>query len=232
MLSGIHFPAGTAAKVIIYQRKVIAVPLHLMISIDWFGPYNLESAAKAASSDFGAALYLCIGKRKFQKDQSLQYIGIGNDVRTRLKNDHHKLKHVSRDRQIWLGEISTAEPSGRKLKVTPATLDYSEWAYARFFDLPLNEKKTIGLPERSFTVLNRWWHKDYERSRKNRPHKDWPDLIDYPGYDFPVRKVWFGGRQERILGPNYARPGEPPLKKLNALPLEELSEEDRRLNLE
>lgn len=203
-----------------------------MISIDWYGPYDLESASKVASSDFGGALYLCIGKRKSQRDQSLQYIGIGNDVRTRLKNDHHKLKHVSRDRQIWLGEISTAEPSGRKLKVTDATLDYAEWAYARFFDLPLNEKKSIGLPSRSFTVLNRWWHKDFERSRKNRPHKDWPDLVDYPGYDLPARKVWFGGRQEKILGPDYARLGVPPLKNLNSILTEHLSDEDRKIDLE
>ena len=202
-------------------------PSHLMISIDWFGRYDLKGAYDAASSDFGPALYLCIGKRKYQRNKNLQYIGIGRNVKSRLKSDHHKLKHVSREREIWLGEISTAEPSGRKLKVTPATLDYAEWAYARFFDLPLNEKKSIGLPSRSFTVLNRWWHTDYERSRINRPHRDWPDLIDYPGFALPLRKVWFGGRQEKILGPEYARPGEPPLKGLTSPPHEEISEEDR-----
>ncbi|MBL3674407.1 hypothetical protein [Paracoccus aerius] len=204
---------------------------HLMISINWFGSYDLRGAYQAASSDFGAALYLCMGKRKHQRNKSLQYIGIGQDVRTRLRETHHKLKYVSRDREIWLGEISTAEPSGRRLKVTPATLDYAEWAYARFFDLPLNEKKSTGLPKRSFTVLNRWWHTDYERSRVQRPHRDWPDLIDYPGDDLPVRKVWFGGRQEKLLPPEYVRPGLPPLRGLSSPLVEELSNEDRAINL-
>lgn len=206
-------------------------PLHLMISIDWYGKYDLTSAAEAASSDFEAALYLCIGKRKHQRSSKLQYIGIGKNVKTRLRDSHHKLKHVSRDREIWLGEISTAEPSGRKLRVTPATLDYAEWAYARFFDLPLNEQKTTGLPQRSFTVLNRWWHTDYERHRTNRPHRDWPDLIDFPSGGLPVRKVWFGSRQEKILGPNYARPGEPPLRSITAPPVQELSSEDLSTDL-
>ncbi|GHG25373.1 hypothetical protein GCM10017322_24510 [Paracoccus aerius] len=117
------------------------------------------------------------------------------------------------------------------MKVTPATLDYAEWAYARFFDLPLNEKKSTGLPKRSFTVLNRWWHTDYERSRVQRPHRDWPDLIDYPGDDLPVRKVWFGGRQEKLLPPEYVRPGLPPLRGLSSPLVEELSNEDRAINL-
>jgi len=208
---------------------------HLMIAIDWYGPYTLEDAFETAKSDFRFALYLCIGKRKFQRKQSLQYVGIGTNVSKRLAKTHHKLQHVSRDRQIWLGEIATAEPSGKKMRPTPATLDFAEWAYARFFDLPLNEKKTVGMPSRSFTVLNRWWKKDYETPFQKRPHADWPDLIDhsYPDWEQPVRKVWFGGKQERILGPDYARPGEKPKKGLNAPPPEEeLSKEDKRLRLD
>jgi hypothetical protein len=95
--------------------------------------------------------------------------------------------------------VSTAEPSGKRLKVTPATLDYAEWLHARFLHLPLNDKKTKRLPPRSVTVLNRWFGCDYETARGKRPHKDWPDLIDYPDYDLPARAVWFGtpGKQTK-----------------------------------
>lgn len=182
------------------------MPRHFMIAVDWFGPYDLEGANKAAGADWENGLYMCIGKRPYQRVQTMQYVGIGIHVHTRLKEEHHKLQEVTKQRQIWLGEIVTAEPSGKKIKVTPATLDYAEWLHARFLRLPLNEKKTKGLPPRSVTVLNRWWKTDYATPRRKRPHPDWPDLIDYPSYDLPARLVWFGKGQRHILAPDYADP--------------------------
>ena len=182
------------------------MPKHLMIAVDWFGPYELKKAHEVATTDFGHALYMCLGQCAYQRKQQLQYIGIGKNVQSRLIEDHHKLKKVTRERQIWIGEIATAEPSGKKLKVTKATLDYAEWLHARFLKLPLNEMKTKTLPPRSVTVMNRWFKTDYETPRRNRPHPDWPDLIDYPNYDIPARMVWFGGRQQYFLAPDYAQP--------------------------
>jgi hypothetical protein len=113
---------------------------------------------------------------------------------------------VTHDPEYWLGEIATAEPSGRRMKVTKATLDYAEWLHARFLHLPLNEKKTKRVPRRSVTVLNRWWCEDYETPRRHRPHPDWPDLIDFPSFELPARVIWFGGRQRRFEPPGYAQP--------------------------
>lgn len=73
--------------------------------------------------------------------------------------------------------------------------------------LPLNEKKTKTLPQRSVTVMNRWFRADGYTVRSHRPHPDWPDLIDFPDYELPARAVWFGSRQRKFLASDgYARP--------------------------
>lgn len=179
---------------------------HLMIAIHWFGPYaTLDEARAAARGDYRDGLYICIGRRLRQRTTRVQYVGLSKTLHTRLNERHHALQHVARARQIWLGEIVTAEPSGRRLKVTRATLDYAEWLHARFLSLPLNAAKTKGLPPRSVTVLNRWFGRDYETPRGRRPHKDWPDLIDFPDLEgVPARAVWFGSRQRYFAAPEYA----------------------------
>lgn len=177
---------------------------HLMIAINWFGPYkDLDEARNCARHDYSHGLYLVIGKRRSERTKKLQYVGIGKAIHTRLNEGHHKISLVEREREIWLGEIMTAEPPGRRRKATRATLDFAEWLHARFLQLPLNEKKTKALPGRSVTVLNRWFCLNYE-TPKRRPHKDWPDLIDYPDFDLPARAVWFGLRQRRFFAPDYA----------------------------
>lgn len=177
---------------------------HLMIAINWYGPFgSLDDARSAAQEWWGHGLYLAIGKRSYQRVAGIQYIGIGKTLHKRLKEDHQKLSQIQGQRRFWLGEIATAEPSGRRLKATRATLDYAEWMHARFLQLFLNEKKTKALPPRSVTVLNRWYGRDF-KTAKRRPHKDWPDLIDYPANDQPARAIWFGARQKVFRAPGYA----------------------------
>jgi hypothetical protein len=188
------------------------MPKHPMIAINWYGPYfDLDSARTAATQDYGDGLYFCIGVRKYTRLNvriaKPLYVGIAKNLRTRSHEEHHKLKMVRAEGfRLWLGEIATSEPSGRRLKVTKATLDYSEWLHARLLRLPLNDRKTKNLPRQSVTVLNRWWATDYETARKHRPHPDRPDLIDYPGDGLPARTVWFGGKQKKFSAPHYAEP--------------------------
>lgn len=155
---------------------------HLMIGIDWYGPYpDLKNAKKIARDEFCDGLYVCIGKMKKLERRTILYIGIGSSLHTRLTEDHHKLQLVTKKRQIWLGEVATPEPSGRNIKATKQTLDYAEWLHAYFLNLPLNEQKTKNAPSRSATVVNYWWKIDYETAHTRRPHPDWPKLIDYRG---------------------------------------------------
>lgn len=192
------------------------MPKHLMIAVDWFGPYaSLADAREAAKPYDWDGLYLCLGKTGQQRQQAIQYIGISKSLSGRLTSAHHKLGKVSslreetaiRDMKIWLGEIVTAEPSGKKVKVTKATLDSAEWLHAHFLRLPLNDRKTKKLPDRNATVLNRWYKTDFDTPRRNRPHPDWPDLIDFPDHSLPARAVWFGGRQRVFPATNYSDDG-------------------------
>lgn len=179
---------------------------HLMIAIDWYGPYpGIDEARHSARDYYDHGLYLAIGGRDSDPTIALQYVGIGERLHTRLVRRHHALPQITRDCSIWLGEVVTAEPSGARVKFSRATLDYGEWLHARFLRLPLNQKKSKRTPTRSVTVLNRWWGLDGETPAE-RPHEDWPDLIDYPTYGLPARCVWFGERQRVFNAPDYAEP--------------------------
>ncbi len=104
-----------------------------------------------------------------------------------------------------MGEVATAEIAGPKRKSTPESLDVAEWLHAYFLKLPLNERKTLNPPQRAATILNRWWHTDYETLWVKRPHPLWPDLFDYLGPMLPAKLVWFGKKQKRVKPPFQTR---------------------------
>ena len=167
--------------------------------IDWYGPYSLEEAQQASQFDYDDGLYAVIGKRKHQRASHLQYMGIAKDLCIRLNSCHHKIPQVIRDSTyegaLWLGEVSSPRTPGRKVKVTDRMLDLAEWAHVYFLQLPLNEKKRKSPPDKPIVVYNRWWQKDYETPYLKRPHREWPDLIDFVDAEYRAKVVWFGGRQ-------------------------------------
>jgi hypothetical protein len=167
---------------------------HVVIAVDWFGPYDRASAKEAAKTDYENGLYLLIGKAKHQKTSKLQYIGIASQLYQRLAGPHPIIDKISQELQIWLGEVASFGIPGRRPKVTDPMLDISEWLHSYFLDLPCNSKKK-NPPRIPATLVNRWWFKgfNYERRRKKRPHKEWPDLIDFSGRKYGARVVWFGG---------------------------------------
>jgi hypothetical protein len=170
------------------------VAKRLVIGIDWFGPYTRKEVLKAISN-FDGGLYLATGRRsgKGNHKKRPQYIGIStNGLCGRAGNPaHHKLNQLDASFKIWLGEIATAEPAGKRALATPTTLRFAEWLHVYFMELPLNERKKENLPPKPVTVLNRWWAKDFETPRLRRPHPAWPDLIDFAGREYRARKVWF-----------------------------------------
>lgn len=161
---------------------------HLVILIDWYGPYSIDEARNIARTDYSAGLYFAIGSRTgYAEAAKPLYVGLSKNLGRRL-NGHHKLPSIDDGLQIWLGEVGTAEPGGKKLKVTQTTLDYAEWLHAYYLELELNEKKRKSTPDRSVTVLNHWWKKDYDTAHRRPPHPTWPNLIDFVDSEH----VWVG----------------------------------------
>ncbi len=156
--------------------------------------YTLADAKRSAA-DFGDGIYVGIGKCKFQHTDHLQYAGLTSRLVSRLASDHPKLGKITRDQEIWLGEVASPRIPGKKKKATDRILDLVEWAHIYFLQLPLNDKKKQNPPDGPITVYNRWWRCDYYSPFKRRPHRDWPDLIDFLGTEYQARIVWFGKRQ-------------------------------------
>lgn len=172
---------------------------HLVIAVDWYGPYDsIQSARKAIRADaFGSGLYFAIGRCRARDPLAPQYVGISKDLASRVGNQHGALTQIS-DLSLWIGEVGTASVSGPKVKATPPTLDFAEWLTAYFMDLPLNTMKRITIPNVSVSLLNRWWKQDYMTARKKRPHPDWPDFIDFLGHYYPTKIVWFGKKMKKV----------------------------------
>jgi hypothetical protein len=169
------------------MKPVVAV-------VEWYGPYS-DDEARSASFDYDDGVYVVLGKTKYGRASHVQYIGLASDLRARINGYHHKLPLVTRDRGIWLGEVVSPRTPGRKIKVTDRMLDLVEWAHAYFLQLPLNERKKVNPPSHPITVYNRWWHRDFKTPYKQRPHRDWPDIIDFLGNDYDAKLVWFGIKQ-------------------------------------
>lgn len=170
------------------MKSIVAV-------IDWYGPYSLEAAQFSSKFDYDDGLYVVIGKTKGQRLKRIQYIGIATDLHRRLCCNHHAIPEVSREAELWLGEVASPRTPGKKMKVTDRLLDLAEWVHVYLLELPLNVKKKSSPPDREVIVYNRWWQKDYETPYKKRPHKDWPDFLEYGGLEYGSKVVWFGSRK-------------------------------------
>lgn len=177
------------------------MPDHMASIVDWYGPFRgatkselLKDARSAARKDFGAGLYMAIGHAPSvgRGRTTLQYIGIGDPLVSRLGNNHHAMREISIT-QLWLGEVATAGIPGRRTKRAEPHLDIVEWAHAYFLRIPVNARKKINPPQSSCIVLNRWWQQDYE-TPTDRPAARWADVIEFDSIRSTVNLVWFGAR--------------------------------------
>jgi len=174
--------------------------------VDWSGPFYAIDEAKAAvrEHELGEVVYLALGKRSRQHKPRMQYVGISSDSETRFNKHHHKLPEISREFRIWVGEVVSQAVAGRRAARHPVkhtvAIDRAEWTLAYFLALPLNERKRRKPPPEAIVLFNRWFRDDFETRRYKRPHRDWPDLIEFCHEnegDGSAAIVWFGSPPRR-----------------------------------
>lgn len=161
--------------------------------VNWYGPYSdLNSARAAARIDYVDGLYAAIGYNKDSRvgRPTLQYVGVGSPLHTRLSKDHHKLSKIDIT-SIWLGEVSSFKVPGRRKKKIEPHLDTVEWSIAYFLRTPKNVNKRKNPPPQSCIVLNRWLGRDYE-TPMSRPIARWSDIIEYDEIKNSANLCWLG----------------------------------------
>lgn len=171
---------------------------HIAVKIDWYGPYTSVLAAQAAAkSDFNGGLYLAIGALEGKPKNKIRYVGLSKNLFSRVNAKHSALSQFVGEHQIWLGEVASTGIPGPKIQSTDLHLDLAEWGHVYFLDPSLNDKKRWTPPKHPVTIINHWWDTEYETLVKKRPHKHWPDIIDFLGMEYGAKVVWYGGKCEK-----------------------------------
>ncbi len=145
---------------------------HLTIKIHWKGPYLLDEIDKLSD---GNGLYLLAGKQKYQREGDIQYFGITERAFKKRFREHHKIQYITRDLQIWLGEI--AYPNA----FTRSHLETAESIIIYFIGTNLNEHKKFR-PPKPTTIISHWFKKDGSpRIRQKSLYKHFHDVISWDG---------------------------------------------------
>ncbi|OCH43724.1 hypothetical protein [Aliivibrio fischeri] len=147
---------------------------HVTIIVEWYGPYTYDDIYD--NPEWNNGLYLATGKRKHEREASIQYCGIteGSFI-NRFKN-HHKIPEITREQEFWLGEV--AYPS----EVSRHYLEMAESMIVYFWQPTLNDRKKLSIP-RPITLINKWYKKDCSpRYRQHTLCKDLADVLSWDGY--------------------------------------------------
>jgi hypothetical protein len=141
------------------------------VVVQWTGNYSYEQVCDSDKSD---GVYLLVGKRKYERDNQIQYCGITEDYfRNRINDKHHKLSQIKPDTlSIWLGEILYPDIFDRKL------LELAEHCFVSFWLPPLNDRKTIYYPSDSICFISQWTNREGQPYLR-RPSivRDLPDVL-------------------------------------------------------
>ena len=149
----------------------------IRITVDWYNVLDLKNAGRNLECRSNPFLYLCLGKVKYQRRNMLQSFGCSNSLSDVLFEKEVRL--VSRERQIWLGFVTTLEPSGQTHLASLSPVCYVNFIYhkgLKFRNKRFSESHDTG---ESAEVFNRWWRRETVFARKVSPHIDWPDVITY-----------------------------------------------------
>jgi hypothetical protein len=139
------------------------------IAIGWWGPYTPEDVR---FSDLDNGLYFLGGRRKYERQDQIQYFGITEGpYRKRLNQWHHAMGQITKNQAVCLGQIEYPRRFARRhLELAKGCLIY-------FWGPNLNRKKLVTPPE-PVCLISRWLRPDGE-PRKNRLaiYRELPDVV-------------------------------------------------------
>lgn len=139
--------------------------------VRWTGGFSYE---QVCNSEKGNGIYLLTGKRKYERQNHIQYCGITEgDFCNRINKQHHKLSEIKDETlSIWLGEIIYPQKFDRNL------LELAEHCFIYFWQPTLNDRKTIRRPHNPICFISQWFNQNNE-PRLNRPPimKTLPDVL-------------------------------------------------------
>jgi hypothetical protein len=173
-----------------------------MVAVDWYGPLKSLPEARAAAKKYRVKDFLYVGYEK--KERLRSYVGISNDANSRLRSAHSVLgKWPANTYELWLGIVVSQSEPGRKSSPKPtrhkAALSFAERLTARFVETSENIQGRKRPPKRSGALLNRWFHLTQNFPRhKRKPHKNWPDFIEFEESEKFGRSIYFGARVEKF----------------------------------
>lgn len=173
--------------------------------IDWCGPFHtIKDACDAvANGGYGEALYIAIGSRPGQTKTHIQYVGITTDL-TRRFNGKHPIQLLIRAKslRLYVGIVTSQAVAGKKAshhaKKFSIPLYLAETALAFLMEIPLNKDKRCNPPKDSIVVVNRWYRDDFATRRRKRPHRTWPDLVEFDWHECTGDLAWHGGRRAHV----------------------------------
>lgn len=144
------------------------------IVIGWQGPYTLESVYE---SDLGNGLYFISGRMKYERRDQIQYFGITERTyRERLRDRHHAVERVTKNRQVWLGQVEY--PS----RFTRGHLELAEACLIYFWGSSKLNRKKLAKPPKPVCLIARWLKPDGEvRLKRRHIYRDLLDVLWWDG---------------------------------------------------
>lgn len=139
------------------------------IVIRWEGPHTRESVQ---SSGLRNGLYFLSGRRKYERKDQIQYFGITTQpYYKRFKNKYHAVNYVTKNLQIWLGQIEYPQSfETHHLELAEACLIY-------FWQPSINNRGKIR-PSKPVCIVSRWTKLDGSvRQNRLNIYKDLPDVL-------------------------------------------------------
>jgi hypothetical protein len=151
-------------------------------------PFSLDEVCESKE---GLGLYLLTGKRKYERQEQIQYCGITEGLFcNRINAKHHKLDQIrSGTLAVWLGTVIYPRRFQRR------HLEIGEHCIVSFWDMALNHTKKYYPPHPVCFISQ--WHTRTVRPRMNRPAilKDLPDVMwwDLERWRSGRLRVWRAG---------------------------------------